>query len=203
MGLLSPAVSINRYRVERILKGSVLDTVAKGLKDNVIVELDDLSDRSVGWTSFKTPFDPNFGGSAFVFEPYFVFSLRIDKKVVPPKVFKKHFTLESAQYLQKSGRSFLTRDEKEMLKEKVLSELRSRIPATPEVHDLLWNYEHRTVYFFSLLKAANEELESLFFESFGLTLIRLFPFTLADFAAGLSAEERDLLLKSSPTIFAE
>ena len=90
MGLLSPAVSINRYRVEGELKGPVLDTVAQGLTDNVIVEADDLSDRTVGWTSFQSPFDPNFGGSSFVFEPYFLFSLRIDKKVVPPKMFKKH-----------------------------------------------------------------------------------------------------------------
>jgi hypothetical protein len=103
--------------------------------------------------------------------------------------------------LEKTGRSFVTREEKGMLKEKVLAELRSRIPATPEVYDLIWQYEERTVWFFSLLKAANEELETLFAQSFNLTLIRLFPFTIADLAAGLSNEQRDVLLKVSPTAF--
>jgi hypothetical protein len=201
MGLLSSAVSINRYRVEGELKRPILDNIAKGLRLNAFVELDDLSEKSVGWTSFQSPFRPQFRGSSFVFEPYQVFSLRVDKKIVPPKVFKKYFALESAQYLEKTGRSFVTREEKGMLKEKVLAELRSRIPATPEVYDLIWQYEERTVWFFSLLKAANEELETLFAQSFNLTLIRLFPFTIADLAAGLSNEQRDVLLKVSPTAF--
>jgi len=203
MGILSSAVSINRYRVAGELKGPVLDAVTRGLRDNVIVEMDDLTEKAVGWTSFQSPFDPQFGGSSFVMEPYFMFSMRIDRKVVPPKVFKKHLAIESAQYLLKSGRKFLTRDEKEMIKEKVLAELRSRIPPTPEVYDLIWNYEDRRVWFFTLLKAANEELESLFAESFSLTIIRLFPYTIADLTADLSAEERDVLYKISPTSFAE
>ena len=201
MGLLSSAVSINRYRVEGEVKGPVLDNIGKGLRLNVFVELDDISEKSVGWTSFHSPFRPQFQGTSFVFEPHLVFSLRVDKKVVPPKVFKKHFALASAQHLEKTGRNFVTREEKEMLKEKVLTELRSRIPATPEVYDLVWRYEERTVWFFSFLKAANEELETLFAQSFNLTLIRLFPFTIADLAAGLSNDERDGLVKVSPTAF--
>ena len=48
---------------------------------------------------------------------------------------------------------------------------------------------------FSNLKSANEALETLFIKSFGLHLIRLFPYTTADLIAGLSDHERDLLEK--------
>nr|MBP7323557.1 recombination-associated protein RdgC [Deltaproteobacteria bacterium] len=203
MGLLSSAVSVNRYQVEGDLKEPLMENIVQGLRLNAFRELDDLEEKSVGWTPFGKPFSPKFDGSSCMIGSLLVFSLRIDRKTVPPKVFKKHFALESEQYLQKSRRSFLTREEKEMLKEKVLADLRSRIPAVPETYDLVWQYESRSLWFFSLLKAVNEELETLFAQSFNLTLIRLFPFTLGDLAMGLSLEERDVLVKLNPMVLAE
>jgi hypothetical protein len=85
----------------------------------------------------------------------------------------------------------------------VIHTLSLRIPATPNVYDLIWNYEDASVYFFSNLKEANEELETLFAKSFKLTLIRLFPFTMADLNAGLNDADRDILSKLSPTRFNE
>ena len=78
-----------------------------------------------------------------------------------------------------------------------------RIPATPNIYDLIWNYEDASVFFFSNLKEANEELETLFTKSFQVTLIRLFPFTLADFNVGLADPERDVLSTLTQTRFNE
>lgn len=203
MGLLSSAGSINRYKVEGKLQEPILGTITNCLQLNAISEEDELSEKLVGWTSFQNPFNPQFEGSSFVYGPYFVFSLRIDRKVIPSKVFKKHYAIETARRLKETGRPYLTRDEKNMIKENVLTVLRSRIPATPQVYDLMWNYEGGTLWFLSNLKSANEELETLFSHSFHLTLIRLFPYTIADLAAGLTATERDVLLKLSPTAFTE
>ena len=204
MGLLSSAVSITRYRVEGKLEGPVLETMAKCLKKNVIPEVDDdISDKTVGWTSFDKPFNPNFEGSSFVIGTYFVFSLRIDKKIVPSSVIKKHCDMEAARRLAETGRQYLSRDEKRMIKEHVISALTLRIPATPNVYDLIWNYEESTLWFFSTLKSANEELETLFFKSFQLPLIRLFPYTAADLVMGLSDAQRDILVKLSATDFTE
>jgi hypothetical protein len=76
-----------------------------------------------------------------------------------------------------------------------------RIPATPNIYDLVWNYEDSVVWFFSNLKAANEELETLFAKSFNLSLIRLFPYTAAELSSDLSDSQRDKLQKISPTQF--
>jgi hypothetical protein len=51
------------------------------------------------------------------------------------------------------------------------------------------------------MKNANEELETLFKNSFDLALIRLFPYTMADLTAGLSDSERDILNQLSFTHF--
>lgn len=204
MGLLSSSVSIAQYRVEGKLEKPVIETVAGCLKKNVIPDVDeDIADRTVGWTSFDKPFNPDFDGSSFLIGTYFVFSLRIDKKTVPTSLIRKHCAMETAKRLAATGRKYLSRDEKSMIREQVTSVLTLRIPATPNVYDLIWNYEESSLWFFSTLKSANEELETLFFRSFQLPLIRLFPYTTADLAMGLSDTQRDNLVKLTATDFTE
>ncbi|UCF94374.1 MAG: recombination-associated protein RdgC [Desulfobacterales bacterium] len=203
MGILSASNSITRYHVEGRLESPVLDNILRGLKKNTITEIEgDASEKMVGWTSFDKPYQPNFDGSSFVFGSHLVFSLRIDKKNIPAKVLKKHYMLETAKRLAESGREYLSRHEKKMLKDHVINVLNLRIPAVPNVYDVIWKYEESILWFFSNLKAANEELETLFSNSFNLTLIRLFPYTSADLVSGLSDAERDDLLNLSPTKFA-
>lgn len=204
MGLLSSSVSIAQYRVEGKLEKPVIETVARCLKKNVIPDVDeDIADRTVGWTSFDKPFNPDFDGSSFLIGTYFVFSLRIDKKTVPTSLIRKHCAMETAKRLAATGRKYLSRDEKSMIREQVTSVLTLRIPAIPNVYDLIWNYEESSLWFFSTLKSANEELETLFFRSFQLPLIRLFPYTTADLATGLSDTQRDNLVKLTATDFTE
>ena len=105
--------------------------------------------------------------------------------------------------LENSGREFLSKTEKKDIKDHVLHILNLRIPATPNIYDLIWNYEANTLWFFSNLKGANEELETLFTKSFKLKLIRLFPYTMAALTSPLSDVEKDAINKLTPTRFAE
>jgi hypothetical protein len=203
MNLLSASISITRYKVEGRLKTPVLETVAAGLKKNAVSEIDGQSlEKAVGWTSFEKPYQPDFSGSTYTYGSYLVFGLRIDKKTIPSKMVKKHFMIESARRLAESGRQYLSRNEKQTIKDHVIDRLNLKIPATPNVYDIIWNYEDSVLWFFSNLKAANEELETLFLRSFDLTLIRVIPYTAALLASGLTDTEKDILLKLSPTNFA-
>ncbi len=202
MGILSSAVSITRYQVEGKLEMPVMETVAVGLKKNAISEIDeDATDRASGWTSLEHPYQPDFEGSSFVVANLFLFALRIDRKSIPPKLLKKHLTLETAKYLEKTHRRFLSKDEKQTLKDKVVTGLAVRMPSVPNVYDVVWNYEERVLWFFSNLRSANEELETVFKRSFNLSLIRFFPYTAADLVSGLTDQERDVLTGLSPTHF--
>jgi len=202
MNLLSASISITRYKVEGRLKTPVLETVAAGLKKNAVSEIDGQSlEKAVGWTSFEKPYQPDFSGSTYTYGSYLVFGLRIDKKTIPSKMVKKHFMIESARRLAESGRQYLSRNEKQTIKDHVIDRLNLKIPATPNVYDIIWNYEDSVLWFFSNLEAANEELETLFLRSFDLTLIRVIPYTAAHLASGLTDTEKDILFKLSPTNF--
>jgi DNA recombination-dependent growth factor C len=202
MAIQSPTASISRFHVEGDLEKPMIETVRRGLKSNMIEDIDnDAVETSVGWTSFHQPYQPNFEGPSFIFGTLFVFSLRIDKKTVPPKLLHKHFMLASAKRLADTGQRYLSRNEKQALKEKVAGQLMQRMPATPNVYELIWNPEEASVFFFTSLKAANEELETLFVRSFGVSLIRLFPYTTAEFNSDLTDTERDVLRSLKPTDF--
>ena len=202
MGLLSSTVSITRYLVQGELQKPILETVATALKKFSITEIDDDAvEKSVGWTSFQKPYAPDFSGSFFVIGTYLIFSLRIDKKNIPPKLIAKQFAVEADRRLVRSGRRTISGSEKKMIQEQVLHALSLKIPATPSVYDLVWNIENQTLWYYTNLKAANEELESLFAASFGLSLIRMFPYTSAVLTAGLSDSQKDEMHRLMPVDF--
>ncbi len=204
MGILSSSVSITQYHVGGKLSEPILESVATGLKKNAVEEIDnESSDKAIGWTCFNNPFSTDFNQSPFLIGTHLVFSMRIDKKAIPSKIVQKHYTLEMTKKLAKSGRDFLSKTEKKEIKDHVIHLLNLRIPATPNIYDLIWNYESNTLWFFSNLKGANEELETLFTRSFKLKLIRLFPYTMAALTSPLSDVEKDALSQSTPTRFTE
>jgi recombination associated protein RdgC len=199
MGLLTGSGSLTRYKVDGKIDGNVIETVRKGLSRHVIQDIDgEPKEKSVGWTSFHTPYSPDFGGSRFLVGSYLVFGLRIDKKTIPAKLVKKRLEFLSAKRLAETGRRFLTRDEKSMIREQVLHSLSVKIPATPNCYDVVWEHEKEMVHFFSTMKTANEELETLFKTTFRRSLIRLFPFTAAELTAGLSDTQKDRLHELTP-----
>jgi len=204
MGILSSSVSITQYRVEGKLSEPVLESVATGLKKNAVEEIDNASsDKAIGWTCFNDPFSTDFDQSPFLIGTHLVFSMRIDKKSIPSKIVQKHYSLEMKKRLEKSGREFLSKTEKKEIKDHVLHLLNLRIPATPNIYDLIWNYESSALWFFSNLKGANEELETLFTRSFKLKIIRLFPYTMAALTSQLSDVEKDAVSQFTPTRFTE
>lgn len=205
MGLLSSTQTIARYRVEGPSSESPTDMVRKGLKKQIITDIDnEAQDMAVGWTSFESPFTPNFDDATFQIGTHYVFGLRIDKKSIPTKVVKQQVAIASAKRLAESDREFLSKNEKSEIKEHVINVLTLRIPPVPNIFDVVWQYEAREVWIFSTQKAANEEFETLFNKSFpGLRLIRLFPYTQADLTLSLSDTERDRLSAITPEDFTE
>ena len=204
MGFLSSSVSVTQYRVEGKLPEPLIETVVTGLKKYAIEEIDnESSDKAIGWSCFNNPFSTDFNQSPFLIGTHFIFSLRIDKKTIPSKIVQKHYSLESKKRLEKYGRKYLSKSEKKEIKDHIIQLLTKRIPATPNIYDLIWKYETESLWFFSNLQGANEELETIFTKSFKLKLIRLFPYSIAVLTSPLSDMEKDAISLFTPTRFTE
>ncbi len=202
MQLLSSTLSLTRYRVQGKPGDPVMDAIRNGLKNNMIREIDnDPAEKSIGWTESVRPFVPDFETAGFVFGTHIVFSLRMDKKSLPAKIVAKHVNMAVARRVAETEQKQLSKNEKRQIKEEVLHRLYTRVPATPNVYDLVWDLENQILWFFSNLKEANEELETLFSKSFRISLIRMFPYTEADLASGISDNQRDVLKQCGPALF--
>lgn len=204
MGLLSPSVSIMRYKVVGKIEEPILETIAAGLNRYSFPDpADESVDKAAGWTSFENPFRPDFQGSSFLIGSYFVFSLRVDKKSIPPKLVNKYCSAEVTKRLEETGQDFLSQKAKKDIRDHVMNVLTMRLPAIPSIYDLIWSYEEASLWFFTTQSSSNEELETLFNKSFKLSLVRLFPYTTAHFLGNLSESELDIVSKLTPTNFSE
>ena len=204
MSLLAASATITRYRVEGEIPESLLELIRERLQYNRFPEIEDPAAEFVsGWTPFENHYISDFSESDIVIGTSVLFCLRIDKKSVPAKIVKKHLALKMRERLLDDAKEFLSKSEKKALKEDVVADLMLRMPSTPNLYDVLWHVERNEVWFFTGQKAANEELETLFSKSFGLRLVRLFPYTLAHHSPDLSDVEKDKFTTLAPTRFAE
>ncbi len=199
MGILSSSQSISRYYIEGNFQEQVSETIQKKLIQNTIPEIQNpYEEISAGWVSFENPYSSDFEKDSFIFGTYFVFSLRIDKKNIPAKLLQKHLVMEIEKKKAESGRNTIPKKELSRIKEKVRDNLLQQMPFVPNIYNVLWNYEENSLLFFTTQKTVNEFFESLFFKTFELKAIRIFPYTMIETNSRFSSVQKDQIYTLSP-----
>jgi DNA recombination-dependent growth factor C len=202
MGFLSATQSMSRYHILDAFDTEPMEQVRDGLIQHAIPTLEnEYEEISAGWTPFESPYLPDFEQFSFVFGTYFLFSLRIDKKSIPAKLVHKQMAIEIEKKKHASGRDFVSKNEKSEIKETVMDVLMQKMPAIPNVYDVLWDYDARNLFLFTTQKAANEFFETIFFKSFSLKPVRLFPYTLVETKSAFSSANKDRILTLTPLHF--
>ncbi len=199
MGFLSSSHSISRYHIEGEFEDQVMETIRNGLLKNAMPPIErEQEEISAGWVPFESPYVPDFEKFSFTFGTVFVFSLRIDKKSIPAKLVQKHMAIEVEKKKEKTGRDFISKNEKAEIKEMITDMLLTQMPSIPNVYDVVWNYEEKNLMLFTTQKAVNEFFETIFLKSFNLKAIRIFPYTLVEKKSTFTAPEKDRILTLSP-----
>ena len=199
MSLISSTHSITRYHIDGKIENSINETILNGLIKYSIPKIESEYDEIIaGWAPLESPYNPDFEKFSYIFGTYFVFSLRIDKKSIPGKLIQKYMAIETEKKKEKSGRDFISKNEKSELKEYVTDILMHKIPAVPNLYDILWDYEQNNLYLYTTQKAATEFFETIFLKSFQLKPIRLFPYTLIETKSSFSAPQKDKILTLTP-----
>jgi hypothetical protein len=176
MGLLKGNFSFARFHVEGQLPQAFLTFVNNRIKANSFREtVKSTEEKRLGWVSVTDILDAEFESANYALGDYLIFSLRIDRKMIPPKLMKIKVMEEERQYLLQSGKSRINKQIAGGIKDKVKLELLSRLDPVPSFYDVCWALGQNTVYFSSLSDKVADDFVDLFKKTFSLSLTRLLP----------------------------
>ena len=176
MGLLKGNFSFARFHVEGQLPQAFFNFVNNRIKANSFREsAKSTEEKRLGWVSVTDILDADFKEANYVLGDYLIFSLRIDRKTIPPKLMKIRIMEEERQFLAQSGKNRINKQIAGGIKDKVKSEILARLDPVPSFYDVCWALSQNTVYFSSLSDKVADDFIELFKKTFSLGLIRLLP----------------------------
>jgi len=176
MGLLKGTLTFSRYRLQESLPGNFQEFIRRQIKRFAFRELSMGSEeQSSGWTSLENPLDSQFEYASYAVGDYLIFSFRLDRKKVPPSLMKIKYLEAERKALGTKAKKFLSRGEKEELKDRIHLELLGKTYPVPSFFDVCWSLSGGWVIFGSLSPKATEDFEKLFKKSFNLTFSALVP----------------------------
>jgi recombination associated protein RdgC len=181
MSLLSNSASISRFLVKDDLPSNYKDHYPLQIRRYSFRELDENSveERSMGWVNLWDVLDSEFMGEEFFQDNFITLSLRVDVRKVPANALKYYRLRAEAEQKSRLNKKFLSKSEREEIKELVYFQLLKRAIPRTSVYDAVWNLNTREVLFSSLNNSLCGEFIELFKKTFELSLIALFPFTIA------------------------
>ena len=176
MGLIKGTLTFCRYRVEEPLPDNFQDFTHRQIRKFAFRELSMGSEEiSFGWTSLENLLDTQFEYANYAAGDYLAFSFRLDRKKVPPSLAKIRYLEAEKKALGAKTKKFLSKGEKEEIKERIHLDLLNKAFPVPSFFDVCWSLSQGWVTFGSLSPKVAEEFEKLFKKCFNLTLSPLVP----------------------------
>lgn len=121
---------------------------------------------------------------------YALFSLRVDKKVLPAAYFRAHLERSIAEWCVENGAKVAPRGVKSEIKERLEFEWLQKALPRVKVMEVCWNMAENTVLFANVSDRENDRFRKLFHQTFGLRLQATNPLDLlADEELALALEQ--------------
>ena len=176
MGLLKGNFSFVQFHVDGQLPQDFLNFVNSRIKANSFRETSkSTEEKRLGWVSLTDVLDTDFVSANYALGDYLIFSLRIDRKLIPPKLMKLKLMEEERRFLAESGKSRINKQMAAGIKEKVTLELLTRLDPVPSFYDVCWAVGQNKIYFSSLADKVADDFVDLFKKTFSLNLRRFGP----------------------------
>lgn len=162
MGMTRGVASYTSFRVLSApgpdFKAAVLDGLVRGRISNIDVDLG--RDRTTGFAVFADPLDTDFTAEKVFADPLVLFSLRMDRLVVPRSLLRLNVRRRVAEVLAATRRERLPREEREELEVAVRSDLLRR--ALPDITacEVVWDTQANRVRLWSTSPLLVEEFMS-------------------------------------------
>lgn len=176
MGLIKGNFSFMQFAVEGQLPQAFTSFINNRIKGNSFREArNSTEEKRMGWVSLTDILDADFENANYTLGDYLIFSLRIDRKLVSPKLMKIRLMEEQRRFLAEHSQTRIGKSMNEALKEKVKLELMAKNDPVPSFYDVLWALGQNKVYFSSLSDKVADDFIDLFKKTFSLQLKRILP----------------------------
>ena len=177
MGLIKGNFSFMQFSVEGQLPQQAFTTfINNRIKGNSFREArNSTEEKRMGWVSLTDILDADFEKANYALGDYLIFSLRIDRKLISPKLMKIRLMEEQRRFLAEHGQIRIGKAMNEGLKDKVKLELMTKSDPVPSFYDVLWAVGQNKVYFSSLSDKLADDFVDLFKKTFSLGLKRILP----------------------------
>lgn len=183
MGFLSSSFALTRLRIADPVSSETLLQVPFRLKQFAFHSIDDVpEEKAVGWTSFEDMLDTTWSAAPPEKGAYLVFALRVDTRRIPAAVLKKEVQIATANELQRireQGKTTISRERRQELRDQVKLRLLGRVPAVPVCTDVVWDTGNHTVFLTSISPNTLNLFCEYFERSFEVHLDVQTPYALA------------------------
>ena len=176
MGLLKGSLTFSRYRVKGELPAEFRPFFDRQIKKYAFRDLTaSAEEQAFGWTCLENPLDTAFEGGRYCAGDFFYFSLRLDRKSVPPALLRLKCLEEERKSLKDSGRTRLFREQAREIKERVFLHLLTKAYPVPSFYDICWSVPGGWLLVGSHADRVFEIFEDLFKITFNARLTACLP----------------------------
>ena len=178
MGILKGALSVRRYRVDGEVPEGWRDRYFEALNEHAFREPLSATHKEeiFGWVQAHNLLDAEFSDlNRWLYNHYALFSMRVDKKVLPARLFAAHFQKRQETWCKQMGRERCPPGVREEMKETLeLEMLKTTLPRV-QVHECAWNINSGWVLFHNDSDVVNDRFRKLFLATFQLRLAPWLP----------------------------
>ena len=128
------------------------------------------AEKNLGWTCIEDVLDTEFAYARYGFGDYRLFTLRIDRRLVPSALMKIRCLEGERRFLSENKAKKLYKDQREAIRDSVRIELLKYAQPVPSFFEVCWAPGAETVLFSNLTPKIVQEFLDLFKESFGIIL---------------------------------
>ena len=176
MGLIRGAFTFMQFSVDGKLPQAFTTFARSRIQGNAFREArSSTEEKRMGWVSATDVLDADFENTPFSLGDYLIFSLRIDRKVIPPKLMKVRLMEEQRRFLSEHQQTRIGKAMNEGLKDKVKLDILTKSEPVPSFYDVLWAVGQNKVYFSCLSDKVADDFVDLFKQTFSLGLKRILP----------------------------
>ena len=176
VGLLKGAVTFSRFMLAGETPSNFTDFIHQRIRQYAFQDLaGKMQEKIVGWTGIENVLDTDFRHASYAWGDYLLFSLRIDRRTVPPSLLKVRALEAEMQYLKETGRKKCDKIAREQIREGLRQDLLSQIQPTPSFYEVCWSVANGRLLFTCLSEKVMQDFQDLFKAAFDLAAVPLVP----------------------------